>query len=78
MGAFSGVTGANMNPVLQKIQETEAPKLSALQDATYLNSKLFKRCPGFTNSAIRCISMPNLCAWWNMTTSNLCTRRAAF
>jgi peptidyl-dipeptidase Dcp len=43
MGAFSGVTGANMNPVLQKIQETEAPKLSALQDATYLNSKLFKR-----------------------------------
>jgi peptidyl-dipeptidase Dcp len=43
MGVFNGVTGANMDPVLQKVQEEEAPKLAAMQDAIYLNSKLFQR-----------------------------------
>jgi peptidyl-dipeptidase Dcp len=43
MQAFSGVTGANTNSVLQKLQEVEAPKLAAHQDAIYLNSKLFHR-----------------------------------
>ena len=40
---FNGVTGANMNPVLQKVQDEEAPKLAALNDALYLNTKLFER-----------------------------------
>jgi peptidyl-dipeptidase Dcp len=43
MNVFNGVTGANMNPVLEKVQETEAPKLAAMQDAIYLNARLFQR-----------------------------------
>jgi peptidyl-dipeptidase Dcp len=41
--AFSGVAGANTNPVLEKLQEIEAPKLAAHQDAIYLDAKLFQR-----------------------------------
>jgi peptidyl-dipeptidase Dcp len=41
--AFSGVAGANTNPVLEKLQEIEAPKLAAHQDAINLNAKLFQR-----------------------------------
>jgi peptidyl-dipeptidase Dcp len=37
------VTQANTNPELQKVQETETPKLAALQDAKFLNPKLFTR-----------------------------------
>ncbi len=40
---FNGVTGANMNPVLQKVQDAEAPKLAAMQDALHLNARLFQR-----------------------------------
>ena len=40
---FNGVTGANTDPALQKVQEIEAPKQAALQDAIYLNEKLFQR-----------------------------------
>ena len=43
MAVFNGVTGANMDPVLQKVQDTEAPKLAAMSDAIYLNAKLFQR-----------------------------------
>ena len=43
MMVFNGVTGANINPALQKVQDEEAPKLAALQDGIYLNPKLFKR-----------------------------------
>ena len=43
MLVFNGITGANINPVLQKVQDAEAPKLAAMQDAIYLNSKLFQR-----------------------------------
>jgi peptidyl-dipeptidase Dcp len=43
MAAFSGVTGANTNPVLQKVKSIEAPKLAAHQDFIYLDSKLFAR-----------------------------------
>ncbi len=43
MGAFDGVTGANTNPTLQKVEEIEAPKLSALQDSIFLDPKLFQR-----------------------------------
>jgi peptidyl-dipeptidase Dcp len=40
---FQGVAQANTNDTLQKVQEIETPKLAALQDAIYLNSKLFAR-----------------------------------
>ncbi|MFO1507544.1 MAG: peptidyl-dipeptidase Dcp [Lysobacterales bacterium] len=40
---FGAVTSANTNPTLQKVQEVEAPKLAAHQDAIYLNPKLFAR-----------------------------------
>jgi len=40
---FNGLSSANTNPSLQKLQEEEAPKLAALQDAIFLNPKLFKR-----------------------------------
>ena len=43
MGVFNEVTGANINPVLQAVQDAEAPKLAAMQDAIYLNAKLFQR-----------------------------------
>jgi len=43
MLAFSTVAGANTDDTLQKVQETEAPKLSAHQDSIYLNPKLFAR-----------------------------------
>ncbi|MGF7180854.1 peptidyl-dipeptidase Dcp [Tunturiibacter psychrotolerans] len=41
--AFDGVTGANTNPELEKLQEVLAPKLAAHRDAIYLNEKLFRR-----------------------------------
>ena len=40
---FSGVVGANTNDTLQKIQDTEAPKLAATNDAIYLNDQLYQR-----------------------------------
>jgi Zn-dependent oligopeptidases len=40
---FNGLAGANTNDTLQKVQEEEAPKLAALQDAMYLNDRLFAR-----------------------------------
>ncbi|HLO08008.1 MAG TPA: peptidyl-dipeptidase Dcp [Terriglobales bacterium] len=43
MAAFNGVTGANLNPELQKVQDYEAPRLAAHSDAIYLDSKLFQR-----------------------------------
>ncbi|EIL98880.1 dipeptidyl carboxypeptidase [Rhodanobacter thiooxydans] len=43
MAAFSAVTGANTNDTLQKVQEEEAPKLAAHEDAIHLNGKLFQR-----------------------------------
>jgi len=42
-GVFGALTSANTNPELQKLQEEEAPKLAATNDAIFLNSKLFKR-----------------------------------
>jgi peptidyl-dipeptidase Dcp len=40
---FNALTQANTDDTLQKVQETEAPKLAAHHDAIYLNDKLFKR-----------------------------------
>ncbi len=42
-GVFNLVTGANTNPLLEKVQEEMAPKLAANQDAIYLNTKLYHR-----------------------------------
>ncbi|MDB5694374.1 MAG: Peptidyl-dipeptidase Dcp [Alphaproteobacteria bacterium] len=41
--AFSGVVSANTNPVLDKVQEVETPKLTQHQDAIYLDPRLFAR-----------------------------------
>jgi peptidyl-dipeptidase Dcp len=43
MAAFSAVSGANTNPVLQSVKAVLAPKLAAHDDAIYLNAKLFSR-----------------------------------
>jgi peptidyl-dipeptidase Dcp len=40
---FDAVTGANTNPDLQKVQQIEAPKLAAHNDAIFLDSKLYHR-----------------------------------
>ena len=49
MAVFNGVTGANTDDMLQKVQEDEAPKLAAHEDAIYLNSKLFARVESVYN-----------------------------
>jgi peptidyl-dipeptidase Dcp len=43
LSAFHGVTGANTNPALEKVEADEAPKMAAHSDAIYLNEKLFQR-----------------------------------
>ena len=40
---FDGITQANTNPTLQKVQEIVTPERTALQDAIYLNARLFAR-----------------------------------
>ncbi len=40
---FNCVTAANTDDELQKVQDYEAPRLAAAQDAIHLNSKLFAR-----------------------------------
>jgi len=42
-GVFGLLSSANTNPILQKVSEDVAPELAALNDAMYLNTKLFKR-----------------------------------
>ena len=49
MAVFNGVTAANTDDTLQKVQKDEAPKLAAHQDAIYLNDKLFKRVESVYN-----------------------------
>jgi peptidyl-dipeptidase Dcp len=40
---FNGVTGANLDPDLEKVQDYEAPRVAALFDDVFLNDKLFQR-----------------------------------
>ncbi len=40
---FDGVTQANTNPTLQKVDEIESPKRAAHDDAIFLNEKLYAR-----------------------------------
>ncbi|HEY8586367.1 MAG TPA: peptidyl-dipeptidase Dcp [Rhodanobacter sp.] len=49
LAAFGAVTGANTNEALQKVQEEEAPRLAAHEDAIHLNSKLFARVQSVYN-----------------------------
>jgi peptidyl-dipeptidase Dcp len=42
-GVFGMLSGANTDSVLQKLNEDIAPKLAALQDAVFLNDKLYER-----------------------------------
>ncbi|HSK09940.1 MAG TPA: peptidyl-dipeptidase Dcp [Vicinamibacterales bacterium] len=41
--AFNALSSANTNPTLQALQEEVAPRLAALDDAIFLNDRLFKR-----------------------------------
>ena len=41
--AFNTVSSANTDSVLQKVQQYEAPRLAAHNDAIFLNTKLFER-----------------------------------
>jgi peptidyl-dipeptidase Dcp len=50
---FNGLTGANTDDALQKVQEEEAPKLAAVQDAIFLNDKLFERVQTVYNERSR-------------------------
>jgi peptidyl-dipeptidase Dcp len=43
MPVFNGLTEANTNPTLQKIDGEEAPRLASHDDEIYLNAKLFAR-----------------------------------
>jgi peptidyl-dipeptidase Dcp len=47
---FNGVASANTDNILQKLQEEIAPKLSGIQDAMYLNPKLFSRVESVYNN----------------------------
>ncbi|KZC18050.1 dipeptidyl carboxypeptidase [Rhodanobacter sp. FW510-R12] len=49
MAVFGAVTGANTDDALQKVQEDEAPRLAAHQDAIHLNGKLFQRVEAIYN-----------------------------
>ena len=40
---FNAITGANLDPELEKLQEIEAPRLAAHRDGILLDSKLFHR-----------------------------------
>ena len=40
---FNGITGANIDDTLQKVQTAEAPRLAAHHDDIYLNARLFAR-----------------------------------
>lgn len=40
---FNAVTEANTDPELQRVEQVEAPKLAALDDAINLNTKLFEK-----------------------------------
>jgi peptidyl-dipeptidase Dcp len=43
MSVFSSVTSANTNPELQRVQQVEAPRLAAHNDAIFLDSGRFQR-----------------------------------
>ena len=46
---FNGLTSANTDDTLQKVEEDEAPKLAAVQAEMFLNAKLFGRVEAIYN-----------------------------
>jgi peptidyl-dipeptidase Dcp len=46
---FGMLTGANTNPELQEVEEEMAPKMAGLDNAVYLNDKLFERVKAVYN-----------------------------
>ena len=46
---FNGVTQANSSQELERVQDVEAPKMAAHDDAIFLNTKLFERIEGLYN-----------------------------
>ena len=46
---FNAVTSANTDSLLQQVEEDEAPKLAANDDAIFLNEKLYKRVKSVYN-----------------------------
>ncbi|HEX9160195.1 MAG TPA: M3 family metallopeptidase, partial [Thermoanaerobaculia bacterium] len=47
---FFNLSASNTNPAIQKVEEEEAPKLSAHQDAIFMNPKLFARVKSIYDS----------------------------
>ena len=72
MMVFNGVTGANINPVLQKTQDEIAPKLAAMQDGIFLNAKLFKRVSAIYEKRNSLNLDAESLRLWSMTISSLC------
>ena len=63
---FFGVTQANTDPTLQKVQQVVAPQLAGLQDAIYLNSKLFARVQTVYDerAGLKKLDAGSFCGWW--------------
>ncbi len=53
MAAFNGVTGANLNPELQKVQDYEAPGWRRIRTPSISTPNCFSVSPPFIKSAIR-------------------------
>ena len=64
MAAFSGVTGANTNPELERVQKELAPKLAAHRDAIFLNTKLFRRVAAVYEQRESLKLSPRGYGWW--------------
>jgi peptidyl-dipeptidase Dcp len=59
---FSNLSAANTNPALQKTETEMAPKLSAHQDAIFLNGPLFKRIETLYNERAK-LGLDQESAW---------------
>src|SRR5579883_3032051 len=58
MEVFNGVSQANTDDTLQKVQADEAPRLAAHQDSIYLNPRLFARVKALYDSRARLAGKP--------------------
>ena len=72
---FDGVTQANTNPTLEKVDEIESPKRAAQDDAIFLNAKLFQRVAAVYKQMDSLGLDPGVAAaGGGRTTSTSCTR----
>ena len=75
MAVFEGVSGANTNDTLQKVEEIETPKLTALRDSIFLDAKLFAAgLEDLRSSATPLRSLPRRNGSSSTTTTASCTR----